>query len=162
MVGVGSVGLAGCLVDPEEGGPRVPGDLLGKYEVTAVLTESTCSSRTLEIPGQLIFDVLLSKHSKCLYWNSGVDPVCGTIAPDQATLAFQSESSWTLSEPKPGRPGCVIWRQDVGTGTWAVVEGENAFVAFAGMLSYAYLWIWAEWVGSQVFVDAVCGECDGG
>jgi len=135
--GLGAAGLTGCMADPQDARMRVPGEYIGTFEVRAALTDSTCGPGTLEAAGLWEFEVQLSNDKDCLYWNSGGDSVCGAQSSNRETFSFKSEGSWTLLESKPGRPGCVIWRQDIATGTWKPKDDER-FVAFDGKLSYAY------------------------
>ena len=145
-VGLAVAALSGCMADPSDARPKVPGDIIGTFHVEAVLTSSTCGQGDLSAPGLAAFDVIFSKDTKCLYWNNGADSICGSYSSNQKTFSFTSEFPTTFLQPGPRHPGCVIWRQDSASGKWdnEGSDGEE-FRAFTGRLSYAF----AAGTGSQ-------------
>jgi len=123
--------------------------------VQALLTDTTCGQGALDAPGLWDFTVKLSKHRECLYWNNGAESICGTMSSNDMAFSFKSESAETLTESGPGRPGCVVWRQDTVSGLWTnqpkpagqseTEPSKNEFIAFTGKISYAF----APGIGSQ-------------
>ncbi len=148
LSGLGLAVLSACMADPEDARMDVPGDYLGTFQVDAVLSDSTCGDGTLAAPGLWDFEVRLSKDDSHLYWTNGAESIRGDLSSDGKAFTFKSEVATTLSESKPGRPGCVIWRQDAAAGSLEPGSKEDEFPAFTGKLTYSY----APGVGSQ------CGE----
>lgn len=133
----------------EEGREDVPGDFLGDYKVEAALLESTCGAGTLAAPGLWDFEVKLSRDEGHLYWSNGAEAIQGKLSSDGSTFGFTSEVPTTIREAKPGRPGCVVWRQDAASGELELGSGETDVPAFEGTLIYSY----AQGVGSDCSED---------
>lgn len=145
LAGLAVVTLSGCIADPDDARMDVPGDYLGTFQVNASLVDSTCGSGSLAAPGIWDFSVQLSKDESHLYWSNGAESIQGDLSADGKVFGFTSEVSTTLQEAKPGRPGCVIWRQDAASGS---LEGKEKVASFTGKLTYTY----APGTGSE------CGE----
>ncbi len=116
----------------------VPGDYLGTYGVQASLVDSTCGGGTLAPPTIWEFEVQLSKDENHLYWTNGAESIKGELSDDGTIFGFTTEVATTLKEAKPGRPGCVIWRQDAANGTLTLGAGGDGVPSFDGKLSYTY------------------------
>jgi len=126
------------MANEDEARMDVPGDYLGSYQVEAVLLDSSCGGGLLAAPNLWDFSVQLSKDDSHLYWSNGAESIQGKLSSDGSTFGFASEMSTTLKEAKPGRPGCVIWRQDAATGVLELGSEENDVPAFQGKLTYTY------------------------
>lgn len=116
----------------------VPGEYLGTYQVEAVLLESTCGPGTLEAPGLWDFEVQLSKDEHHLYWTNGAESIQGELSDDGTKFGFTTEVATTLKESKPGRPGCVLWRQDAASGELETGSNADDVKSFTGKLTYTY------------------------
>ena len=127
----------GCVIEDQDS-MDVPGDYLGTYDVEAILIDSTCGAGELSAPTLWDFEVMLSKEDGYLYWTNGSESIEGDLSDDETSFGFTTEVSTTLKESQTGRPGCVIWRQDIATGELTTGSDVDDVTSFTGKLTYNY------------------------
>jgi hypothetical protein len=149
--------LLGCLDFGKVDDAKAPGDLLGMYQVTGKLANSTCGEGALGAGQIWNFQVKLTRFANNIYWLNGQETLSGDIANDGRTFSIESAVKVTVSEPGRGRPGCVVMRHDDAQGKLS--DSGSDVESFAGSLDFSYEAVsggdCSAWVGSEGAVDAL-------
>ena len=149
--------LSGCLDFGKVDDAKAPGDLLGMYQVTGKLANSSCGDAALGAGAIWNFQVKLTRFDSNIYWLNGQETLSGEIANDGRTFSIQSDVQVTISEPGRGRPGCVVMRRDDAEGKLS--DSGDDVESFEGTLSFSYAAVsgsdCSDWVGSQGAVDSL-------
>jgi len=125
-----------CVAGCSGKDPKVPGESLGTYAVTATMTSSTCGPGALGAKDLWEFEVKLSQDGHDLYWLNGAEAIPGDIAGDGVSFGFDSHVIVNAIEAGKGQPGCAISRTDTGSGTLSSAEPPVA--SFQGTLRYGF------------------------
>jgi hypothetical protein len=149
--------LGSCLNFRKVDDAKAPGDLLGIYQVTGELTESTCGEGALGAGESWTFEVKLSRMENDIYWLNGKETIVGDIASDGRSFSIVSQVAVTVSEPGRGKSGCQVLRHDKAKGK---LSDDGAEVeSFEGTLGFSYEAVagsdCSEWVGSPGAVAAL-------
>ena len=133
----------GCLNFGKVDDAKIPGELLGTYEVDGTLSESNCGEGALGSTDEWSFDVKLSRFHEDLYWLNGREVIPGSIAPDGVSFTFTTRVEGEVPPAGRGRPACILSRADQARGrlsskdldvesfeatltfTYSAVEGSN-------------------------------------
>lgn len=149
--------LVGCLNFGKVDDAKAPGDMLGVYQVTGKLADSSCGDGALGSSEHWSFDVKLSRFENDIYWLNGRETIVGDIASDGRTFSIVSEVETKISEPARGKAGCRVMRHDDAEGKLSDSSADVA--SFDGTLSFRYELIdgadCSDWVGSEGAVEAL-------
>jgi hypothetical protein len=127
---------SGCLEFGKVDDAKQPGDLLGTYDVSAKLEQSTCGSGALGSVESWRFQVKLSRFENDLYWLNGREAIVGSIENDGRTFSFDSRVDVDIPPEESGDAECRIRREDSATGKLSA-DGVDV-EAFEGELSFRY------------------------
>jgi hypothetical protein len=149
--------LGGCLNFGKVDDAKIPGDLLGTYDVAGTLVESDCGEGALGSTNEWSFDVKLSRFHDDLYWINGREVIPGGIEPDGVSFAFSTRVEAEVLPTGRGRPACVLSRADSAKGT---LSSDSLDVeTFDATLSFSYSAVAGSdcelWVGGPDTVAAL-------
>jgi hypothetical protein len=116
--------------------PKVPGEPLGRFHVSAQIEESTCGPGALGSTDVWEFDVQLSRRDADLYWLNGEEAIPGRLASDGVSFAFDTRVAIQVAPPGKGGAGCTMFRSDQASGTLEPAGSE--VVGFSGRMRFAY------------------------
>jgi hypothetical protein len=118
------------------GDAKIPGELLGDYQVSAELENSTCGQGALGSQEHWAFNVRLSHQGPDLYWLNGREAISGSISADGTSFGFDTRLKVQATPARQGRLGCVIWRSDLASGKFV---GRGSDVSgFSGNIKFTY------------------------
>jgi hypothetical protein len=149
--------LSGCLNFGKLDDAKIPGELLGTYEVDGTLTTSTCGTGALGSSDHWGFDVKLSRFHEDLYWVNGREVIPGSIAPDGVSFTFTTRVEGEVVPAGRGRAACILSRADSATGRLSskTLEVET----FDASLTFGYSAVEGSncetWIGSPEGVAAL-------
>jgi hypothetical protein len=130
-----AVSAVGCLNFGKVDDAKIPGELLGTYEVEGTLEESNCGEGALGSTDQWDFDVKLSRFHDDIYWLNGREVISGSIDSDGVTFAFSTRVEGEVTPAARGRTACVLSRTDQARGRLSSdsldVESFDATLTFA-------------------------------
>jgi hypothetical protein len=149
--------LFGCLDFGKVDDAKAPGDMLGMYQVTGTLANSTCGEGALGAGAIWNFQIKLTRFSNDIYWLNGQETLSGDIANDGRTFSIESGVQVTVSAPGRGRPGCAVMRHDSARGKLS--DAGDDVESFEGSLTFSYAAVTggdcSDWVGSEGAVDTL-------
>ncbi len=125
---------AGCQFG--EGDAKVPGELLGTFDVAAELAETTCGAGALGSADFWQFELKLSRDLDHIFWLNGREVISGQIGEDGEAFAFDSGIEVEVLEPVRGAPGCTLDRRDQAEGRLS--SSSDVVDTFDGTLTYTY------------------------
>ncbi len=131
-----ALGASGCLNWGKVDDAKVPGDLLGTYDVSAKLERSTCGDGILGASDAWRFQVKLSRFENDLYWLNGREAIVGSIERDGRSFSFESGVQVPIPPEAGGDPDCTVRRDDHASGKLSN-EGVNV-ESFEGSLTFSY------------------------
>ena len=114
--------------------PKVPGEALGRFHVSAHIEDSTCGPGALGSTDVWEFDVQLSRRDADLYWLNGEEAIPGRLASDGVSFAFDTRVAIQVAPPGKGSAGCTMLRSDQASGT---LERRLGVVGFIGRMRFA-------------------------
>jgi hypothetical protein len=136
LVPLACLGSSGCLEFGKVDDAKQPGDLLGTYEVTAELAQSTCGTGAFGSTERWRFQVKLSRYERDLYWLNGREAIVGSIGKDDRSFSFDSRVDVDIPPEESGDAECRIRREDSASGK---LSDEGVDVEeFDGELSFRY------------------------
>jgi hypothetical protein len=129
-----ALSTGGCLNFGKVDDAKIPGDLLGVYEVEGTMTESDCGEGALGSTDRWNFDVKLSRFHQDLYWLNGREVIAGSIADDRVTFTFSTRVEGEVTPENRGRAACILSRADEARGRLSSdtldVESFDATITF--------------------------------
>jgi hypothetical protein len=148
---------SGCLNFGKVDDAKVPGELLGTYDVSGTLEDSSCGVGALGSTDKWDFDVKLSRFHEDIYWMNGREVISGGIEPDGVSFSFVTRVEGEIIPAGRGRPGCVLSRADRADGR---LSSQTLDVeSFEATLNFAYSAVEGtdceEWVGTPEAVVAL-------
>ena len=118
------------------GDAKIPGELLGDYDVQAQLQESSCGEGALGSSDTWEFDVRLSRQGSAVYWLNGQEAISGGIAADGVSFTINTTVKVPMRAAAKGRLACNMWRSDLTSGKFL---GQGTDIpGFSGTLQFAY------------------------
>jgi hypothetical protein len=136
LLSVACLASSGCLEFGKVDDAKQPGDLLGTYDVSAKLEQSTCGSGAFGSVESWRFQVKLSRFESDLYWLNGREAIVGGIGKDGRTFSFDSRVDVDIPPEESGDAECRIRREDSATGK---LSDDGVDVeTFEGELSFRY------------------------
>ena len=147
---------AGCNFGKVEDA-KIPGELLGTYDVSGTLNESSCGEGALGSTSSWDFDVKLSRFHEDIYWINGREVISGGIEPDGVSFSFATRVEGEIIPAGRGRPGCTLSRADRADGR---LSSETLDVeSFEATLTFAYSAVEGteceEWIGTPEAVSTL-------
>jgi hypothetical protein len=127
---------SGCLEFGKVDDAKVPGDLLGTFDVSATRIESSCGDGALASSESWRFQVKLSRFQRDLYWLNGREAIVGTIGKDGRSFTFETRVSVAIPLEEGGDPECRISRDDRAEGTLS--DDDATVESFQGTLEFSY------------------------
>jgi hypothetical protein len=127
--------VAGCI-DFGDTDAKIPGEELGAYRVSAELDNSSCGPGALGSTESWQFSVRLSRDGPDLFWLNGAEAICGQVAADGVSFAFETAVRAELQPPQGTQPGCAVLRTDRAAGRLS--DPGLDVRSFAAELSYHY------------------------
>jgi hypothetical protein len=136
---------------------KIPGELLGTYDVSGTLEETSCGDGALGSTDEWDFDVKLSRFHEDIYWINGREVISGGIESDGVSFSFVTRVEGEIIPAGRGRPGCILRRADRADGR---LSSETLDVeSFEATLTFAYSAVegtdCAEWIGTPEAVSAL-------
>jgi hypothetical protein len=116
--------------------PKVPGEPLGRFHVSAHIDGTTCGAGALGSSDVWEFDVQLSRRETDLYWLNGEEAIPGRLSSDGVSFAFDTRVAIQVAPPGKGSAGCTMLRSDQASGTLEPAGAE--VVGFSGRLRFGY------------------------
>jgi hypothetical protein len=148
---------SGCLDFGQVEDAKAPGDMLGIFAVESKLKESSCGDKALGGGERWDFDVKLSRDDRDLYWLNGRESIVGSIESDGRSFSFETRIEQEIIPGKPGRPGCVVARDDMATGRLS--DSGSDVDSFSGSLRFRFRALegsdCSSWIGSEGAVSAL-------
>lgn len=126
----------GCLEFGKVDDAKQPGDLLGTYDVTAKLEQSTCGNGAFGSTESWRFQVKLSRLESDLYWLNGREAIVGSIGKDDRSFSFDSRVDVDIPPEESGDAECRIRREDTASGKLS--DDGTDVEEFDGELSFRY------------------------
>ncbi|MBM4362179.1 MAG: hypothetical protein FJ104_05825 [Deltaproteobacteria bacterium] len=105
--------LPACSSALADGDGRAFGDDLGRFQVTALLDESTCGPGAVGWDERVEFDIVLSEEEPTFYWNTGAAAVAGTLEPNGA---FSAQAEVARPSDQSATPLCTLVRSEKASG----------------------------------------------
>jgi hypothetical protein len=128
--------LTGCLEFGKVDDAKAPGDMLGTFDVTAELDQSTCGEGALGSTDDWRFQVKLSRFQHDLYWLNGREAIVGSIGKDGRSFSFETRVDVDIPVEQGGDPACRIERSDAAAGKLS--DDDATVESFEGTLSFTY------------------------
>ena len=116
--------------------PKIPGEALGRFHVSAHIDDSTCGPGALGSSDVWEFDVELSRRETDLYWLNGEEAIPGRLSSDGVSFAFDTRVAIQVAPPGKGSAGCTMLRSDQASGTLEPAGAE--VVGFSARLRFGY------------------------
>lgn len=129
--------LYGCSSGAEpEHDAKVPGTLLGTFDVTARISVDECGRDLLAAPDPWVFPVRLSRFQDDLYWLNGTEAIVGELNEKQQTFGFSTRVDVPITPRVGAALGCTVSRYDRADGTVALAE--EVVTGLEGTLEFEY------------------------
>ena len=123
-----------------EGDAKIPGEPLGAFQVVGELRTNDCGSGAMGSTDVWEFQIRLSRDLDQLFWLNGREVISGVLASDGRSFEFDTRVRVTVTQPKPGVPGCMLDRLDRASGKLGFDDGDEANVeSFSGKLTFSYM-----------------------
>jgi hypothetical protein len=136
LLALACLASSGCLEFGNVDDAKQPGDLLGTYDVSATLEQSTCGSGAFGSTESWRFQVKLSRFENDLYWLNGREAIVGSIGKDGRAFSFDSRVDVDIPPEESGDAECRIRREDSASGKLSA-DGIDV-ETFEGELSFRY------------------------
>lgn len=136
LLPVACLSSSGCLEFGKVDDAKQPGDLLGTYDVSAKLEQSTCGDGALGAVETWRFQIKLSRYENDLYWLNGREAIVGSIGKDGRSFSFDSRVEVDIPPEESGDAECRIRREDSATGKLS--DDATDVEEFEGELSFRY------------------------
>jgi hypothetical protein len=149
--------LVGCLNFGKTDDAKAPGDMLGVYDVSGTLQQSTCGAGALGSTPTWDFEVKLTRFENDIYWLNGAQTIPGDIASDGVTFSITSSVEEQISAPEGAELGCTVIRNDDAEGKLS--DSGTDVESFDGTLSFDYETLTgsdcSSWVGTMGAVEVL-------
>ncbi|HET9953725.1 MAG TPA: hypothetical protein VFQ61_04460 [Polyangiaceae bacterium] len=132
-----SVVAASCAPYDSKHDAKIPGELLGTYDVSGQLKSDSCGAELLGAPNPWRFDLKLSRFERDLYWLNGREAIVGDIDADGTTFHFRTRIDVPLTPAAKGAAGCIVSRYDQADGKLVAGDGDSV-TAVTANLSFRY------------------------
>jgi len=148
---------AGCLNYHKVANGKEPGDMLGTYQVTGSLEQSSCGDGALGSTSSWDFEIKLSRFENDVYWLNGQEALVGDIANDGRTFSITTDVDVTVSDPMGAKRGCAVVRHDDAEGQLSATGTDVK--SFDGTLSFSFGAVsgsdCSSWVGTAGAVETL-------